>query len=458
LRRAAFFAVLVLAVCAVAADEKKPLSRIGFGSCMHQDKPQPIWGPLVATKPELFLFLGDNIYADTEDIAEMRKMYAQLGAQEGFKKLKKQCPLLATWDDHDLGRNDVGAEYPKKKESQEAFLDFFEVPKSSPRRKREGVYHAEVFGPVGKRVQVVLLDTRYHRSALKVDRSLPRFLGQYVPNNDPKATVLGEAQWKWLEEQLKVPAEVRLIGSSIQFVANEHHFEKWGNFPRERERFLELVRKTKANGVVILSGDRHLAELSVLETGVGYPLYDITSSGLNQANKRYRKLEPNRNRVAIQDIGNNFGMVRIDWSKEGPQIGLEIYDEEGDVTIRLKLPLSRLQARGKATAEGEPKGLLAEAMKQVGKEWTVTFTVGSVGNTRSKSMYYLNSEKDFRSEKNFPVVLDMKALKKELKDAGITDPKEHFGEKKITVTGKVTLYREKPQIMVKSLKQIKVAK
>jgi alkaline phosphatase D len=457
-RRSALFAVLVFSVYAMAADEKKPLSRIGFGSCMHQDKPQPIWGPLVATKPELFLFLGDNIYADTEDIAEMRKMYAQLGAQEGFKKLKKQCPLLATWDDHDLGRNDVGAEYPKKKESQEAFLDFFEVPKGSPRRKREGVYHAEVFGPVGKRVQVVLLDTRYHRSALKVDKSLPRFLGQYVPNDDPKATVLGEAQWKWLEEQLKVPAEVRLIGSSIQFVANEHHFEKWGNFPRERERFLELVRKTKANGVVILSGDRHLAELSVLETGVGYPLYDLTSSGLNQANKRYRKLEPNRNRVAIQDIGNNFGMVRIDWSKEGPLIGLEIYDEEGDVTIRLKLPLSRLQARGKVTGGGETKGLAAEAMKQVGKEWTVTFTVGSVGNTRSKTMYYLNSEKDFRSEKNFPVVLDMKALEKDLKDAGITDPKKHFGEKKITVTGQVTLYREKPQIMVKSLKQIKVAK
>lgn len=456
MRQAALLALLVVFASSVAAEEKKPLSRIAFGSCLHQDKPQPIWGPLLATKPELFLFLGDNIYADTDDIAEMRKMYAQLAAQDGYKKLKKQCPILATWDDHDLGKNDAGAEFPKKKESQEAFLDFFEVPKSSPRRKREGVYHAEVFGPPGKRVQVILLDTRYHRGELKVDKSLPRFLGQYVPNNDPKATVLGEAQWKWLEEQLKAPAEVRLIGSSVQFVSNEHRFEKWGNFPRERERFLELVRKTRANGVIILSGDRHLAELSVLETGVGYPLYDLTSSGLNQANRRYRKLEPNRNRVAIQDIGNNFGVVRIDWGKEDPVIGLEIHDEDGDVTIRLKVPLSRLRARGAVVGGGETKGLAAEAKKHVGKEWKVSFKVQAVGNNRGKTMYYLNSEKDFRGETNFPVVLDMKAMAKELKDAGVADPKKHFGGKKITVSGTVTLFREKPQILVRSLKQIKV--
>src|SRR5436305_1258001 len=103
----------------------RPLSRIGFGSCVHQDRPQPIWTPIVAAKPELFLMLGDNIYADTEDMALMRKMYAQLAAQPGFKKLRGACPILATWDDHDYGGNDAGAEYPKKKESQQLFLDFW---------------------------------------------------------------------------------------------------------------------------------------------------------------------------------------------------------------------------------------------------------------------------------------------------------------------------------------------
>src|SRR5437879_10728615 len=105
---------------AAAGPDKKPLSRIAFGSCAHQDRPQPIWAPIVATRPELFLFIGDTIYADTEDIKVMRAKYAKLAAEPGYQKLLKTCPVLATWDDHDYGGNDAGAEYPKKRESQAA--------------------------------------------------------------------------------------------------------------------------------------------------------------------------------------------------------------------------------------------------------------------------------------------------------------------------------------------------
>ncbi len=454
MRRLAILTALALAPLAPAADEKKPLARIAFGSCVHQDKPQPIWGPINATKPDLWIFLGDNIYADTEDIALMRRMYGQLGAQEGYQRLKKQCPILATWDDHDFGKDDAGEDFPKKKEAQEVFLDFFGIAKDSPRRKREGVYHAEVYGPPGKRVQVIMLDMRYHRSGIKKDPKLPRAGGQYIPNTDEKATILGAEQWKWLEEQLKTPAEVRLLGSSVQLIANEHRHEKWGNFPREVERLYGLIRKTKANGLIVLSGDRHLAELSMGEVGVGYPIYDITSSGLNQANRFFRRLEPNKARLAIMDQGNNFGMVRIDWAKADPLISLEIHDEEGDVTIRQKLPLSRLTARDAKIASGKDLG--GAALKHVGKEWTAEYTVAAVGVNKAKSMYYLNSEKDFRSEANFNAVLDMKALAAELKEAGISNPQKHYTGKKVKVTGTVTLFNERPQIMVKSLKQVQV--
>ena len=214
----------------------------------------------------------------------MRGKYAKLAAQPGFKKLLATCPMLATWDDHDFGGDDVGADYPKRRESQAAFLDFLGVAKDSPRRQREGVYHAETFGPPGKRVQVILLDTRYQRSAPKKDLRRPRNKGLYVPSDDPKARMLSEEQWTWLEARLKEPAEVRLLASSIQVVAEDHGFEKWANFPRERQRLYKLIRDTKAAGLVLLSGDRHLAELSLMDGDVGYPLYDLTSSGMNQAN------------------------------------------------------------------------------------------------------------------------------------------------------------------------------
>ncbi len=341
----------------------------------------PIWGPIVDSKPELFLLIGDAIYADTEDIQEMRGLYTRMAELPGFKKLRASCPLLGTWDDHDYGGNDVGEEYPKKKESQQAFLDFLQVPKDSPRRKQEGVYDAVVFGPPGKRVQVILLDTRYHRSPLKLDRKRPRNQGQYVANNDSNATILGETQWKWLGEQLKVPAELRLLVSSIQVVAEDHGFEKWMNFPLQRERLYQLLRETRASGVVILSGDRHLAELSVMDAGLGYPLLDLTSSGINQASKRWRPLEMNRHRVATMNQGDNFGMVGIDWNQVDPLVRLEIHDVEGDVIIRHKVPLSRLQADKSDKKAGGGKDLAAEAMKQVGKEWTVELTVRATGQT-----------------------------------------------------------------------------
>src|SRR5262245_35686394 len=137
------------------AGEGQPLRRIAFGSCAHQERPQPIWETIVATKPDLFLFIGDNIYADTEDMDLMRKKYTKLTAISGYQKLMKTYPLPSTWNDHDFGANDACANYPKKAESQQIFLDFFGVPKDSPRRKQEGVYHAQTFGPPGKRVQVI---------------------------------------------------------------------------------------------------------------------------------------------------------------------------------------------------------------------------------------------------------------------------------------------------------------
>src|SRR5438046_491914 len=126
--RSCWFALVVCAIGRpVSAADESLLSRVAFGSCAKQDKPQPIWDAVVERKPELFVFLGDNIYADTQDMDVMRAKYALLGKQPGYQKLKKTCPILATWDDHDYGANDAGAEYPRKKEAQQVFLDFFGV-------------------------------------------------------------------------------------------------------------------------------------------------------------------------------------------------------------------------------------------------------------------------------------------------------------------------------------------
>ncbi len=357
LRNLCLWGLLVgFAVAGVPLNAQEPLQRVAFGSCAKQDQPQPIWESVIATNPQLFLFIGDNIYGDTEDMAVLKQKWDLLGAQPGYQKLKQTCPVLATWDDHDYGANDAGADYPKKRESQQLFQDFFGVPKDSPRRKQEGVYHAEVFGPPGQRVQIILLDARYFRGPLKTGFKPGEpgdgFRGKYAPNTDPSATVLGDAQWKWLEQQLKTPAEVRVLCSSYQLLPDEHGSEAWGNFPLERKRLLNLIRDTKAKGVVVISGDRHLAEVMRLApdaAGIGYPLYEITSSSLNAASGNFTKAnvrfanEVNSYRVGLTYFDINFGAIEIDWSQPSPLVRLQVRDEKGGVVLQQRVKLSELQ-------------------------------------------------------------------------------------------------------------------
>jgi alkaline phosphatase D len=348
-------AVLAAPLAAQPADPKGTLSVIAFGSCAEQRRPQPIWDTILAQRPQLFLFLGDNIYADAGGVATMAAEYDRLDRIPGFRRLRAAVPHWATWDDHDYGTNDGGRDFPGKAESQRLFLKFWKEPADSPRRRREGLYDAKVFGPEGRRVQVILLDTRTFRSPLK-----PRpegevdGVGRWLPREDEGADMLGAAQWTWLEAQLRVPAELRLLVSSVQFLADNHGWEKWGNLPAERRRLLDLLKRTGARGVVVLSGDRHFSELAVADVGLGYPFFEFTSSGLNQGAERWRYRTADPTRLSAQTWGHSFGVIRIHWDRPDPLVRLECRDEAGDLRFQEKIPLSLLGVQ--PAPAGTPRG------------------------------------------------------------------------------------------------------
>ncbi|QEF98361.1 Alkaline phosphatase D precursor [Stieleria maiorica] len=330
---------LVLAVVA-RSEEATPITRVVFGSCIKQEQPAPIFNAMAAEDADVVLFTGDNIYADTDDMRVMHDKYQTLSQMPGFSSLIDSASVLATWDDHDFGVNDGGAAFPKRAESQKQFLDFWGVSEQSPRRNREGVYHAETFGTEGQRLQVILLDTRYFRSPLKTGAR--RVGGPYYPDGDASKTMLGADQWQWLEEQLRRPAEIRLIVSSIQFIAQDAGQECWANLPLERARMLNLIRETKAKGVVFISGDRHWSEISALRDQSAYPIHDITCSSLNQLHKRGT---PTENRHRISDTTyhrENYGRLTINWESEDPKLAFQICDINGKPVIELPLHLSGL--------------------------------------------------------------------------------------------------------------------
>ena len=319
------------------ADSQAPLERIAFGSCYKPEKKGGVWAGVRKFDPQLWIWLGDNFYHDwangkyvrtNNDPDSFEKGYRALGRSEGVQALQSLAAdrVMATWDDHDFGKNDAGKEYDRKEESRKAFAKFFGVPD-----RPDGIYSSRDFGPEGKRVRVILLDTRYNRD------SLPR-KGEALSDGD----ILGESQWIWLGEELaRTGANLIILGSSIQFVSEQHRFEKWANFPKAKDRMLELLKTVRAQGVVFISGDRHHAEISCLPEGpVGYPLYDITSSGITEGGGVGK--EENRYRVAKLWNANNFGAIQIDWSQANPTVSLEIRDEKGNEVRQVSFPFTQL--------------------------------------------------------------------------------------------------------------------
>jgi len=326
---------------AIAAPEERALTRIAFGSCARQDKPQPIWDRVNAWQPELFIFLGDNIYGDTEDMAVLRAKYQMLAEKPGFRTLRRNAEVIATWDDHDFGVNDGGSEYPKKAESAAIFLDFWGVPEGHSRRRPEGgIYGSYFFGPEGRRVQVILPDNRTFRTPLLGYSVEPEDKGQYVVNPDPDATMLGQAQWEWLEAELRRPADLRILASSTQVLPDAPGYEAWINFQADHQRLLDLVDFAGVENLLIISGDTHYAELSRLETRMPYPLYELTSSGLTEV---WPVFGPNRNRIAKAPLMPNYGRLTIDWDAPSPGVLMEVEMLDGSIGISHAVKLADLK-------------------------------------------------------------------------------------------------------------------
>lgn len=305
------------------------ISRIAFGSCNSERKPQPLWPVIAKDEPSLWIWTGDNIYADTEDPQVFRAKYDRQLEHTGYEAFARRVPFMTgTWDDHDYGVNDGGNEYPQKELAKAELYRFLNVPDGDLSRERPGIYRRYDYGPADQRVRVILLDTRWFRDPLERTKGPDR---TYVPNT--LGTILGDAQWAWLETQLSdSEPEVTIIVSSIQVVASEHRFEKWANFPNEQNRLYELLAKHQTSRVFVISGDRHAGEISAESVKPGSkPLIDVTSSGLTNTWSRQFD-ETNSRALGPKVIENNYGLIEIDWrDTPNPTVRISIKGAKGAI-------------------------------------------------------------------------------------------------------------------------------
>lgn len=332
--------------------------RIGFGSCFRNSANTVPLSHVVARNPDVFVWLGDNIYADTTDPAVFKKKYAALGANPSFQALWNLCPNFASWDDHDFGLDDGGADFTGKDVSKEAFLEFWQVPENDPRRTRKGLYHSQLIGQGDRTVRLIQLDNRYFRT----DR------------NKANATMLGEEQWTWLEEQLQAPATFKIITSGIT-VLPDVGWEGWHQYRGEQAKLKELIKRHNIEGVMFVTGDRHWSDLSRVTAGVNYPLYELCASSLDQS------LAPQANPMRVGDVTNepNFGMIEINWTDKvlGPLVTFQSYSAVTGKQIRdhaVRLNDLGLPKKFEETKTPEPDGGLKPLEPEPAKDTVAVVT------------------------------------------------------------------------------------
>lgn len=308
---------------------------IAFGSGNNQKKDNPFWDDILAQKPDVWVWGGDNIYCDTEDVNTLKKCYEVQLNKPDYVRFKKSIPIIGVWDDHDYGVNDGGKEFPIKEASQDLFLDFLDVLCLSKRRKQKGTYYRVEYRVKNKTINVILLDTRYFRTSLTKD---PNPKKRYKPNKKGVGTMLGETQWKWLENTLNnSTADFNVIVSSIQFLSNKHGFEAWATMPSEEKKMEHIIQTSHAKRVFILSGDRHISEVSMKEIGKNmFPLYDFTSSGLTHAYTQFKK-EKNPYRVSKVIHQKSYGLVKFLFNTN--EVVFEMWGEDRQLleSYRMKL-------------------------------------------------------------------------------------------------------------------------
>lgn len=312
-----------VAVAEVPADSE-PVVRIGIAGCHRQDNPAPALWRYVAAEPDLMLWVGDNVYADTaDDIGHLERQHAMLGALPAFERLREQCRTAATWDDHDFGMNNDGRNYPLKEASKQHFRRFWDLESEIP-ADHDGVYHARYFGQGDQRLQVLLLDCRFNRD-----------------DEGDQSDTLGENQWRWLGEELRKPAALRLIVSGYQFfLPKDSKFETWTKFPMAKARLLELIRDSEAEGVVFIAGDQHYGEVSRVPGLIGYDAIELMFCGINQEESHV----PNDWRVSpVAHAKNAYALIDIQWARselDEPHFVVRMFDADRDaaeLTYRVNL-------------------------------------------------------------------------------------------------------------------------
>ncbi|MFP5385954.1 MAG: alkaline phosphatase D family protein [Bacteriovoracia bacterium] len=288
------------------------LKRIAFGSCSNENDYQPLWKDVIRQKPDLWIWGGDNVYADWGKSDSVARAYQKQNAHPDYALLKSTTPIIGTWDDHDYAWDNAGGDLSFKQMSQKLHLDFMDVPVDSPRKKQEGIYTSFNFGEGDQKIKIIILDNRYFKDI------------------EDDAPMLGNQQWVWLENEFKnSKANLHfIIGGLSVFSPTIPYSEEWWHYPIEVKRMRKLLQTYEVKAPVFLTGDKHFSTIFKY-----WGQLEFMSSGLTHTAPR-RTWWYLARKYPITYFGISYGIVDIEWEGSTPKLKMTIRNGERDVFIR----------------------------------------------------------------------------------------------------------------------------
>ncbi len=295
------------------------------GSCAYTKEPDTeseeykgiynIYNSIAALKPDFMLWLGDNVYFENTDITSKEGMLHRYTFSRGnlyLQKLLRTSHHYAIWDDHDFGSNDADSTFKNKAYSNEMFRLFWCNNNLTEFPKRNSI--ANVFS--WDDVDFFLLDDRTFRAPTKNARA--------------NKQLLGKEQINWLIEELKgSKATFKFIAMGGQILNPDAKFENYSRYKKEWKYLLSELDKSGVGGIILLTGDRHFSEATMMPRENKYPLLELTCSPLTSGVPR-KEFGHNKFRVTGSLIAErNFSIITIGGEGEKRFVNMTIYSNNG---------------------------------------------------------------------------------------------------------------------------------
>ncbi len=221
--------------------------RIAFASCASTGSNHGVFDAIRTLAPDLFVHMGDFHYLNIgkNDVDAFRRAYDRVLASPRQGLLFRTVPITYIFDDHDFGDNDSHGE----SESGPAAIGVYRerVPHYP---LHDGSRTLEQSFTIG-RVRVIVSDTRAARAPL---------------DSAPPRTMLGEAQVRWLMDELTAARDAPLViwVNSVPWItrARETTSEGWAPYGEERTRLADHIESVGlTRRLVMLSGDAHMSAI-----------------------------------------------------------------------------------------------------------------------------------------------------------------------------------------------------